>query len=30
VPRRGMLFIAGAVVLCVMWTIFAIRLLVAI
>ena len=27
-PRRGMLFIAGAVVLCVMWIIFTVRLLV--
>ncbi len=27
VPRRGMLFIAGAVVLCVMWINFAVRLL---
>jgi len=27
VPRRGLLFLAGAVVLCVMWIIFAIRIL---
>ena len=27
-PRRGMLFIAGAVVLCVMWIIFVLRLLI--
>jgi hypothetical protein len=30
VPRRGLVFIAGAVVLCVMWVIFAIRVLSAI
>ena len=27
VPRRGPLFIAGAIVLCVMWVIFALRIL---
>jgi hypothetical protein len=27
VPRRGMLFIAGAVVLCAMWIVFAVRIL---
>ncbi len=30
VPRRGMLFIAGGVVLCVMWIVFAVRILFAI
>jgi len=29
VPRRGLLFIAGAVVLCAMWIIFAVRILSA-
>ena len=28
-PRRGMLFIAGAVVLCAMWIIFAVRIVSA-
>ena len=28
VPRRGMLFIAGAVVLCAMWIVFAVRILI--
>jgi hypothetical protein len=27
VPRRGMLYIVGAIVLCVMWIIFAVRIL---
>jgi hypothetical protein len=30
VPRRGLFFLAGAAVLCVMWITFAIRILVAI
>ena len=30
VPRRALFFLAGAAVLCVMWIIFAVRLLVAI
>ena len=29
VPRRGLLFLAGAAVLCVMWIIFAIRVVAA-
>jgi hypothetical protein len=28
VPRRGLLFIAGAIVLCVMWIVFAVRILI--
>jgi hypothetical protein len=27
VPRRGLLFLAGAAVLCAMWIVFAVRIL---